>query len=241
VTAPFINVDAGEDLAQRRRDLELLPWVGAVNIALGGHAGDPDWARDLAARAAAEGLRVHLHPGYPDREHFGRRALPMDWTELSASLTRQRAALPDVEVCKFHGALYNQAATDRALAENLAGWCVASRVTEVLTPPDSALAAACASAGVRVVREGFADRSYTVRDGRLGLAPRTERGAVLTEPAACVAQAMEIVEHGRVVLVEGRTHALVCDTLCVHGDTEDALAIVKRLCAVLRGSVEGEA
>ncbi|MEL7335754.1 MAG: LamB/YcsF family protein, partial [Planctomycetota bacterium] len=114
-----INVDLGEVEDAIRQAAEVIPWVDSVNVALGGHAGSPEVAREICALANPAGVAVHLHPGYPDRSGFGRRHMEMPRDELLYSLSQQRDVLPDIKVCKFHGALYNGADQDAALAATL--------------------------------------------------------------------------------------------------------------------------
>ena len=104
-----LNCDLGESGLANPADYAILPHVHAINIALGGHAGDAATAHDLMQRAHDLGVQANLHPSYPDRAHFGRRVLSITESELCAALDQQRALLPEVVSCKFHGALYNQA------------------------------------------------------------------------------------------------------------------------------------
>jgi len=226
----LLNIDAGEHEPGWAGDLAFLEVVDAVNLALGGHAGDPGWTRELAAEAEFRGVRVHLHPSYPDRENFGRYIMQMDWRDLSASLTEQRSVLPDCTVCKPHGALYNEAARDPELAARLSDWCLRQGIDEVLCSPGSAFAQAASSAGLRVLREGFADRAYVRdRDGSVVLAPRSQTGAVLDSVEAALVQAYHISTEGKVALLSGGEAELQCDTICLHGDAVSALELATRL------------
>ena len=224
----IINADVGEGTFGSELDLQLLNEVDAVNIALGGHAGDPAWSRELASRALALGRRVNLHPSYPDKEGFGRRQMNMPWDELAQSLTQQRHVLPQVSSCKFHGALYNQAASDSDLATRLVEWCVAEEISCIITLPDSALALAADDTGLQVMREAFIDRAYCVVDNQLRLAPRSAVNAVIHDVSQAMTQAVGIMEEGQVTCLDGREHPS-CDTLCLHGDGESALDIARQL------------
>lgn len=223
-----LNCDIGEMPAERERDLALLAWVDAVSIACGGHAGDASSAAFWRDAATAQGKACHLHLGYPDREHFGRRALDMPWPVLAEALQQQREVLPECTAVKFHGALYNQAAADASLAVPLVQWCVSNGITTLLAPPDSALALAGEQAQLRVYKEGFADRAYQWHDQRLRLMPRDQPGAVHHEPAQVIAQLQAVLETQG--LPVGDTHyPFACDTWCVHSDSPGVLAIVQAI------------
>ena len=224
----IINVDTAEGESGSRQDLELLQFVDAVNIALGGHAGDPQWSRELARMAGQERIRVHLHPGYPDRQNFGRVVVDLPWHELASSLSRQRAVLPDIKTCKFHGALYNEASHNDVLAQHLVNWCVREGIEALLAPPFSSLADAARERGLSVLREGFADRRYEQSNGEIQLAPRNEIGAVIGNIADAVAQVASIVEEG-MVPVGAAKRTWPCDTVCLHGDSPRAVELAREL------------
>ena len=225
----LINADAGEGAAGSELDLQLLELVDALNIAVGGHAGDPAWSRELAARAQAAGVAVHLHPSYPDRTHFGRRDLDLPWDELRAALSEQRAVLPNVAVCKFHGALYNRAAVDYRLAEHLVTWAQLEGIHTLLAPAHSALAAAASDAGLTLLREAFADRAYVSAASGAVLAPRDQAGAVHHSLDAALNQTRQIATTATVQLLDGGTHPMPCDTLCLHGDGPLAIELAAAL------------
>lgn len=223
----IVNVDAAES-EHHQVDLELLPYVDALNVALGGHAGDPKWSRELAARANDQGKRVHLHPGYPDRKNFGRIDIAMPWDELAQSLTIQRDVLPDTTACKFHGALYNRSIGDREFAEQLIRWCKNSGVEEIVTMDSGCLADAARNESVAVLSEGFADRRYVLKNDRLELQPRSEPGAVLVDVLAGLGQT-KLIGEGFVVLAGGEKHPIQCETVCLHGDGENALELARAI------------
>ena len=225
----IINADVGEMLLATDVDLALVNCVDAVNIALGGHAGEAEWSRELAKRAERAGCAVHLHPSYPDREGFGRQDLDLPWADLHRSLSEQRAVLPEVELCKFHGALYNLAAVDMGMACLLANWCRGEGIRGILAPPESAMERAALSAGLEVLREGFVDRAYERSVwGEPVLVSRKKKGALLSIEDA-MAQAKKIALSGHVPLLEGGQAALPCDTLCLHGDGPGALELASQL------------
>ena len=228
----IVNVDAGEGEAGNAKDLAFLDHVDALNLALGGHAGDPGWTRELATIAMDRGLRVHLHPGVPDRASFG-RVMPaaMSWPDLARSLAQQRAVLPGVSCCKFHGALYNCSTVDRVVAERLVQWSLDEGLEELLVFPGGELEKVAQAAGLRVLREAFADRAYCRHDGNknLVLAQRGVSGAVLDEVESALDQARNILGRGSVKLLDGGEAVIACETLCLHGDGEVAVELAARL------------
>ena len=231
-TSIDLNADVGESFGPwpMGQDEELIPIVTSVNVACGFHAGDPVVIERTIRLALDAGVAVGAHPGYPDREGFGRRDLAMSAGELEAAVLYQVAALAGMVAAaggtlrhvKAHGALYNRAARDPSVADPIAR-AVRRVSTDLILvgPPDSALLRAGAGAGLTVAAEGFADRAYepdgTLRSRRLP-------GAVHTDPAIAAAQAVALAADGRYA------------TLCVHGDTPGAPAIARAVRAALEAA-----
>lgn len=224
-----INSDLGEGAGT---DAQLMPLISSANIACGGHAGDEQTMRATVALARKHGVAIGAHPGYPDRENFGRDAMDMSEDDLADEVTRQIRALwrvdRDLKIShvKAHGALYNQAWKDAKIAK-----AIVAGVKKVYpTPTDIALFAAPKSAivdvalaaGLRVVREGFADRAYEP-DGTLR--SRKLAGALHTDPKVAAKQALSFVREGGVRAHDGTFLKMEIDTLCLHGDTPGAPAI----------------
>jgi UPF0271 protein len=212
-------------------DAALLPLVTSANVACGAHAGDPLVMARTVALARRLGVSVGAHPGFPDRDGFGRRDLPMTAEELRASLLAQLGALDAVARAagvvlrhvKPHGALYNRAATDPALAELIADSVRSVSPDLVLVGlAGSALLTAGRAAGLAVAAEAFADRAYET-DG--SLRSRRLPDAVHHDPAVAAAQARSIAIEGRVRAQDGSWVAVGADTLCIHGDSPGAPAI----------------
>jgi UPF0271 protein len=202
-------------------------------VASGAHAGGEATIRRTIELARAHGRAVGAHPGYPDREGFGRRALAIGSAELRSSILDQVRLVqsiarelgePLVHV-KPHGALYNDAARDEDLAELVAG-----AVHEVspdlilvgLAGSHSLLAARAAL--LPVAAEAFADRAYEA-DGNL--VSRRKPGAMVTDPAVAAARMRRLVAEGKLETVDGQDLPLEVDSICVHADTPGALAIVR--------------
>lgn len=216
-----LNVDLGEG---GNEDAALIALASSANIACGGHAGDESTMRTAIETALAAGVSIGAHPGYEDRENFGRRALDMPPTEVTALVARQITRLMDIAAStgavihhvKPHGALYLQANRDAKLAE-----AVVEGVRQLLpgiafyVPPVGELAKAGKGAGLHIVPEGFVDRRYAETGDLL---PRSEPGAVIDDLTTAIAQAKNIALHQRVISISGNPIPLPADTLCIHGD-----------------------
>jgi len=202
---------------------ELWPLITSANVACGGHVGDAASMAAAAAHARQHGVRFGAHPSYPDREHFGRRSLAIEPAALRQSLIEQISALAafaPVAHVKPHGALYNDAHHDRALAGVIVEALHAVDPHIALVAPDrSAMAAAARAAGTPVIREAFADRRYEP-DG--SLTPRAIPGSTLTVEEAA-AQAAQLARESTVTARDGTSIAIAFDTLCIHADMPHAL------------------
>jgi UPF0271 protein len=227
-----LNADLGEhDGPPPPPALSLLQVVTSANIACGGHAGDQTSMRTTMAHAQALGVQIGAHPSYPDRAGFGRRVMPMAAHEVRELVARQVAALCEhavlestcVRHVKPHGALYNLACRDREVAGAIAAAIVlVDRDMALYAPHASALAQAGTAERLRVIAEGFLDRAYE-DDGTL--TPREVPGAVLHDTGEARVRVLEWVRTGRVRTRTGLAVALPLETLCVHGDTPDAVAM----------------
>jgi len=237
-----LNADVGEASTPLDElvELALARTVTSVNIACGGHAGDVGTMRRLVAVARGRNLRIGAHPGYPDRAHQGRVPLSLPDREVYQLVREQIEALAVVARTtgarlthvKPHGALYNQAAGDRRLAD-----VVAAAVRDVdpalqlIGPCGSKLLEAGEASGLAVWPEAFVDRQYRP-DG--SLVPRGEAGAVITDPEAAAERAVQLVLDGRLLADDGRTVLqLRPRTLCIHADTPGAVAIGRHVHAAL--------
>jgi len=223
-----LNVDLGE-LPEEPDELYALATV--VNVACGGHAGDRDSMERAVALALRFGARIAAHPSYPDREQFGRARMAIPLSVLYESIVDQTDALAHVVReshaslwgAKPHGALYHAAAEDVRVAGAFLDAVVAAwpdGVT-IVGPPEGHLEAESRARQLPYAREGFADRRYGA-DGKL--LPRGEPGALIYDPAACAEQAVTLARRGNV------------ETICVHGDTPNAVVIAR----TVRNALEGE-
>ncbi len=227
-----LNCDLGEGCGN---DAAIIPLVSSANIACGAHAGDEASMRETLRLCRKFKVAAGAHPGYADREHFGRRAQqrePNEVAELILEQLQQLGAFADAEGVRLthvkpHGALYNQAARDAQLADIIAAAVVEfDRRLILVGLAGSDLPDAGLRAGLRVAHEAFADRRYLAD---ASLAPRGTHGAVIEDVDAAVAQALSIVSAAHVDTLDGGRIALRCDTLCLHGDRADAVDFAQRL------------
>jgi UPF0271 protein len=225
-----LNADIGEG---GLRDVALIALVSSANIACGGHAGDELSMRSAIDACLAAGVAIGAHPGYEDRENLGRRALDLTPDAVADLVGRQISRMVEmtsragaaVHHVKPHGALYHHADRDPAVAA-----AVAEAVARIIpgcgfyVPPAGHLAVAGADAGLRVLAEGFMDRYYDA-DGRL--VSRNQAGAVIDDVDVAVLQTIEIALHRRVRTAAGTSFPLSAQTLCIHGDSPQALEILR--------------
>jgi UPF0271 protein len=227
-----LNCDLGEGAGH---DAELMPLISSANIACGAHAGDEATMRATVALARRHGVAVGVHPGFADREHFGRRELTLSPAEIRTLVRGQIEALRSlgpVRHVKPHGALYNLAARDATVAGAVAGAVHAVDPALVLFGlAGGELLRAGRALGLRVAGEVFADRTY---QGDGSLTPRSRPDALIHDEAVAVAQVLGLVRHGVVRATDGTEVSLVADTVCVHGDGPHAVTFARRLNAELR-------
>ena len=225
-----LSADVGEGAVD---EAELWPLIDTANVACGGHTGD-DASMRIAARFAREhDVILGAHPSYPDRASFGRKPLDISHDALRASLIAQleslRAIAP-IHHAKPHGALYNGAHKDFALASVIVDALRAVDPSLALVAPDrSEMSNAARAAGTRVIREAFADRRY-LPDG--SLMPRTQPGSLLTVDESA-AQAELLANEAVVIAADGSRVAIAFDTLCIHSDMEGALSRLRAIRARL--------
>jgi UPF0271 protein len=235
-----LNSDLGEGFGIWRLgdDEALLGVVTSANVACGFHAGDPSTMRRVCGQAAAAGVAVGAQVSYRDLAGFGRRFIDADPSELADEVLYQvgaldacaRAAGTAVEYVKPHGALYNATVHHDRQARAVVEGVRAFGDLPVLGLPGSRLLHHAERAGLRPVREAFADRAYTPE---ATLVPRTRPDAVLTGTDAVVAQVLRLAERGELVAVDGTVLTAEVDSICLHGDTPGAVAHAKAVRAAL--------
>jgi UPF0271 protein len=237
-----LNSDLGEGYGPWTMgdDAQILDCVTSANIACGGHAGDPETMFRTLRLAAHKGVRVGAHPGYADREGFGRRVIPMAVDEIGRLVVAQVGALvalarlagTEVRYVKPHGALGNLAAADRSVA---AGIVAAIRGLDlqlaVLAISGTMLEQVAREQGVAVYSEVFADRAYQP-NGQL--VPRSQPGAVLDDAKEAADRLVGYLRTGRMPVAGGEPIALRADSICVHGDSAHAVEMARHIRARLQ-------
>ncbi len=242
-----MRLDLNADVGEGRRgalahESALMQYITSANVACGFHAGDPGVMRDTVALAAAHGVAVGAHPGFPDLEGFGRREIQVAPADVEDFVAYQVGALAAIAAAqgvrlqhvKPHGALFNMTARDAALSDAIArATAVIDRSLILFGLPGSELIAAGTRAGLRTACEGFADRAYEP-DG--SLVSRRQPGSVIDDPDAVVTRALRMVREGIVDTVDGTPIAIRIDTICVHGDTPGAAELAARVRSALEAA-----
>lgn len=232
-----LNADLGESFGAWRMgdDAGVMPWITSANVACGFHAGDPAIMRATVALCTEHGVAIGAHVSLPDLQGFGRREMRVSPNDVHAQTLYQLGALhafacaagTHLHHVKPHGALYNMAARDRALADAIADAVHDFDAALILMGlAGSALVDAGRAAGLRVQREGFCDRRYRA-DG--SLTPRSEAGAVIEDIDAAIAQAVSIATAQETMAGDGTMVHIQADSLCVHGDRVNAATFAERL------------
>jgi 5-oxoprolinase (ATP-hydrolysing) subunit A len=227
-----LNADLGEGVGD---DAALLGIVSSANVACGFHAGSPDIMRETFAAAQDRGVAIGAHPGFADREGFGRRLIPTTIAEIENMVAYQVGAACAVAALaghrvtyvKAHGALYNHAALHADVARAVARGirAVDPRLTCLCLSGSVALTAT-AEAGLAVAAEAFADRAYQPNGT---LVPRDRDGAVLHDAGLIADRMVRMVATGTITAIDGSSFAAPMDSICVHGDTPDAVGIAAHL------------
>jgi len=238
-----LNCDAGESFGAWTLgdDDAMFAVVTSTSIACGFHAGDPSTMESTVRCAVRHGVAVGAHPSYPDLQGFGRRSMRVSPAEAEAFALYQIGALQAIAAAngtrvtyvKPHGALYNDAARDRSLADAIAAAVRRSGDLRLVGLAGSAFAEAAKSAGVPFIAEGFCDRAYD-DDGHL--VSRAVAGSLITDPQAAARQAVDIAVRGRVRSASGDEVAIAAQTLCIHGDTPGAVDIARAVRAALESA-----
>jgi len=212
-----INCDMGENIGN---DEDIMPSITSANIACGFHAGDENSMRETVRLAKQFGVAIGAHPSWKDREGFGRNEMTLPPDEVEELIWEQVRMLAEIAKAdgvelhhvKPHGALYNQAAKDRALADGIAR--AVKRVSGDLVLvglAGSGLVEAGLEAGLKVANEGFPDRNYNP-DGTL--VSRKEPHALIESPEEAASHAVELVQNG----IDFSGNRVNVETLCLHGD-----------------------
>lgn len=232
-----LNSDLGESFGpwSMGDDAAMLGLVSSANVACGGHASDPETMFHTLQLAARNGVVVGAHPGYADREGFGRRVIPMTPDAIAHMVAAQVGALQGVAALagsvvryvKPHGALANLAADDRRVADAIVLSIAAlPGKLAILAISGTELEHSARAAQVEVFSEIFADRGY-LSDGRL--MPRSQDGAMIHDAAAAADRLIAFLDSGQMPVAGGGTRTLTAHSVCVHGDTPGAAEMAREI------------
>lgn len=230
-----LNCDMGEGFGMYTigSDEQVMPFITSANIACGFHAGDPETMQKTVKMAKACGVAVGAHPSYPDLVGFGRRPMDASVVEVKADVIYQIGALAafckaegvKLQHVKPHGALYNKAAVSSPIAIAIAEAIKAvDPDLYMVCLSNSEMVTAAKTVGIKYVEEVFADRAYTA-EGKL--VPRTQAGAVIHDPAEAAERVLKMVKERTVVAIDGTVVPLNAQTICVHGDTAEAIEMIR--------------
>ncbi|EPX81153.1 LamB/YcsF family protein [Litoreibacter arenae] len=232
-----LNSDLGESFGPWNMgdDASMLSIVSSANIACGGHASDPETMFETLQLAKENGVTIGAHPGYNDREGFGRRIIPMTPPEIGRMVTAQIGALQalatlagtEVSYVKPHGALGNLAAADRDVADAVVDAVrrLDTRLS-ILAISGMQLEHAARDAGVPVYSEIFADRGY-LSSGQL--VPRGQDGAMIHDPDKAADRLLAFLDSGLMPVIDGDPIELNAQSICVHGDSDGAVAMARTI------------
>ncbi len=227
-----INCDVGEGF---NNEAELFKHISSCNIACGGHAGNEVSVTEIVKLAKKFNVKVGAHPSYPDKESFGRKSMQLPHAVLQESLEQQINLVVAITKknnvnfhhIKAHGALYNDLAKDAALANFYVNTIKETAKSCVLYVPfNSVIAKIAIENGLKVFFEAFGDRNYTNTGA---LVSRQHPNALITNPDKVLEHVLQIIKTNSVTAVDGTTVTLKADTICVHSDTPNAVAIVQFL------------
>ena len=227
-----LNCDMGEGLGN---DEAIMAFVSSVNIACGFHAGSEEMMHATVLSAIKREINIGAHPGFPDKEGFGRRTMQLSPAEIFDCILVQVDALKrivksagaNMTHVKPHGAMYNMAAKDIRMAHAIA------RAVKEIDPglilyglSGSNLLKEAVALNLKTASEVFADRTYQ-EDG--SLTPRDLPGAIISDPAEAAAQALKLALQGMVTTTTGKEISLIAETICIHGDTPNALEYARSI------------
>ncbi|CAN5702954.1 5-oxoprolinase subunit PpxA [soil metagenome] len=232
-----LNCDMGESFGawEMGNDAALMDYVSSVNIACGFHAGDASVIKKTVETAIKKGVSVGAHPSFPDLQGFGRREMKLSAEEIFDIVLYQISAVKGIceamgiklHHVKPHGALYNQAAKNEKIANAIAKSVKSLDKNLILYGlSGSRLISEAEKIGLNTASEVFADRTYT-KDG--SLTPRSESNALIQDTEQAVSQVLKMIKDQTVTATSGETVAIKADTICIHGDGENALEFAKTI------------
>lgn len=235
-----LNADVGEGA---NNDRSLFQWIDMANVACGAHAGGYEEMTKAVELAVSYGVAVGAHPGYPDRDGFGRTSMNLSMEEVANLIDEQVGILDDVcenvgtrvQYVKPHGALYHDMMSCRDIYEAILAAIAKmhdSKALMIMARIDDKLDRDLATThGVALLFEAFADRAYTAHGT---LMARSEKGAVFSDPIAMVEQASQLISDGSITSHCGAKIPISADSICVHGDNQAAIEAAKLIHIALR-------
>ena len=227
-----INVDLGEGAGN---ESQIMPYISSCNIACGCHAGDSETMRTVVKLAKKYDVKIGAHPSFPDKEHFGRKAMEMSSTLLFTSIKKQIRDLLEVlkdenarlHHIKPHGALYNLATVDEKTAEIIIEAIKRIAIpVKLYVPYNSVIADMAIKNKISIVYEAFADRNY---NEDLTLVSRSKNNALISDEIDMFNHVYRMISTNKVKTISGKEIALKADTFCIHGDNPKAVKMVKNL------------
>lgn len=237
-----INCDLGENIEALNSglDFELMEFVDVINVACGGHAGDAHIMSEIVKKAGMKGKKIGAHPGFEDKANFGRKNMELSKEAVFDLVKKQILTLQEVvekqglvvNHVKPHGALYNMAANRVDYSEAICEALISINPKLKLFTLSGSLSVSIAqNMGLTVSQEGFADRTYS-SDGNLS--PRHIEGAVIESEEKLKKQILLLKNESSVISLTGQKIKLNVDTLCIHGDTPNALEFAKIIWQTLK-------
>lgn len=232
-----LNCDMGESFGAYKlgNDEEVIELISSANIACGFHAGDPNVMNKTVKMAKEQGVGIGVHMGYPDLLGFGRRDIDIAKDDLINYIIYQIGALQafckkhgvEIQHIKSHGSMGNMSYVNHTVADAVTD-AILQVVpnTKLFVIANTVVHKLATEKGIAVVREVFADRTYT-NDGTL--VSRKQEGAVIKDPEKAADQVLQMVLNGKVTTIDGKVIEMGADSICVHGDTQGALEIVRRV------------
>ena len=232
-----LNCDMGESFGAWRMgcDAELMNYVSSVNVACGFHAGDASVMRETVEKAIEKNVAIGAHPSFPDLQGFGRREIKMSAGEIFDAVLYQVAALKGIceafgtrlHHVKPHGALYNQAARDPMIAASIGRAVKAIDENLIFYGlSGSHLISEAEKFGLKTASEVFADRTYRANGS---LTPRSESNALIDDVEQAISQVLQMIAEGAVTATDGATIPIAAETICIHGDGENALSFARSI------------
>ncbi len=227
-----INADVGEGMGN---EAQLFPLITSCNIACGGHTGDAKTMTEVVRLAKANNIKIGAHPSYPDKANFGRKVMDISCADLYTTLKHQVRALMGIlykekatlHHIKPHGALYNKAFTNEKTATVIVEVVKSIALPiKLYVPYGSVISDIALANGIDVWYEGFADRRY---NDDLSLVSRSESDAMITNPQAAYEQILQMIAKGKIHVKSGVEAPIKVQTICVHGDTKNAIELTQYL------------